>query len=626
MTDYCTIGPVTVKDAHLYDNNSVEIGGTESFTIITTNRQARQIMGLSDRNSEKESYGNLNLISGDGSWGVVWIDTSTTLTDNDFIGHRGWYKITSAAPTTDLGATYVHLEVTVEKLSQNERDYLLMDYTPGVGDGTTISNGYTDTSVNYILNEDFSDFDTSDVWYTAQYQDATTPLATPIGGDLELWGYRETAGTEGYVWTETRATHNGPSDALTLEWGAAVLTTPSSGYDHAYTLLTPYVRSTDGWSIADSIWFTVDASSSKYMYRVFGVNSAGTWSRLIPETTVSTPGITWKVVWSPYSTISANNKITISVDSGSGFVEKYSGHPQISVYQPHYAIFGLDAGGATQAKARYTKLAIYNYDTEEESFDNVVALPCTTPITTADFSRYSEDGLIPCYTNPTTELYFWNDYENYYKGSVKGYNSNYTDTTPQLITWTGETLDPDKFYAHNGLIKLTTSTGTTPVLFSAYASPAGWLDLQIISPGTIRLVKPLYISPERQTYQINDTKWTLQRGKQHVMVEHPDTTLTYTIKDYYDHDAATTTTPSADADITMATQFYCNVYDDADNERFQIVQVDPVTIKSDSIPSADKTGLGWYDNTESSSSKNYYSAIAEEFMKQPYQRVNLRTV
>jgi hypothetical protein len=616
------IGPIELDHTELYDDNTISVSGEENFTIICTNRQARQIMGLAAYTSDKEQIGYLNIHTSNSSWGLVWIDSSLGLSSNEDITHRGWYVITGVEPTTDLGCDYVHLEVTAEKLSGYEYDYLVMDYTPGVNDGTTIDHGYTDNSANYILNEDFSDFDTSTVWTAVQNQAATTPLATPIGGDLELWGYGETAGTGGYVWSQTQATHTGPSDGLTLEWGMSILTTPSSSWSTAAAFFTNNSRSTDAWSFNDTIYCTMSANSSGgYMYRVFGINSLGTWSKLVPDTVCATPGTGWKMVWS------SNNNITLSVDVGSGYVEKYKGHPQISTYTPHYAGFMMNTATTGLAQARFTELKIYNYDTVEDAFDNVVVLPCTTPVTSADFSRYGEDGLIPCYTNPTAPLYFWQDADNYYNGSVKGWNSNYTDTTPQLITSTEEVLDSAKFSVDNTLIKLTTSnTATTPVLFSVYASPAGWTDLQILNPGTINLLKPLHIGPERQTYQINDTKWTMQRGKQHIMVEHPSTPITYTRKDYYSHDGGVTTTPEADADISMATTYYANVYNDADVERFQIVQTEPVTIKSDSIPAASITGLGYYDNSESSSSKNYYSTLAGEFMKQPYQKINLRMV
>ena len=106
---------------------------------------------------------------------------------------------------------------------------------------------------------------------------------------------------------------------------------------------------------------------------------------------------------------------------------------------------------------------------------------------------------------------------------MKAYNSNYTDSTT-LVTWNDEILDPDKFYVTNGLIN-NHLFNTTHQSIQHHASPSvGRLNNQ---PRTITLLKPLYVSPERQTYQINGTKWTVQRGKQHVKVEHP-TPLGYT--------------------------------------------------------------------------------------------------
>ena len=95
--------------------------------------------------------------------------------------------------------------------------------------------------------------------------------------------------------------------------------------------------------------------------------------------------------------------------------------------------------------------------------------------------------------------------------------------------------------------------------------------------------------------------------------------------DYYDHDAGQTVTPTS-ADISMRTTYYANVYNTTDDtERFQIIQTEPTIIKSDSIPAASITGLGFYEATPQSTYSSYTS-IAKEFFKQPQTRIKIRKV
>lgn len=613
------IGPIELDHSEIYDDNSVETSGTEQFTLIATNQQARQIMGLA-YSTEKETYNHINMVNTQSNWGVVWVDSSNTLTDNEDITHRGWYIITEAIPTTDLGREYVHLQVTAEKLSSYEHDYLEMDYTPGENDGTIIESSYSDVNHVYPLQDTFTTFDTTDTWSTTVASSMTTVAVTPISGKLNVIGQSDSDGTWGGVFTSSQELMPYPSTLeFDLEWVSA-----PSGYYHYWELyLTPSKPTTWGAENVNGIRFIVAVMPTKTLFKL---------SRYASSV---------KTDWYTYNSLGSSKtpRFKVVVEGGYIYVywDKTAGGTWTKIYSNtlssanvswlangYYVTYKFENRDSTEATVRSSYCNVY-YDSYT-SYDNVVALPCTTPITAADFTRYSEDGSIPCYINPTTNLYFWQDNEYYYNGAVKSYNSNYTDSTPQLVTWTDEIIDPDKFYLTNGLIKLTTTpTGSTPILLSSYTSPAGWQDLQIIDPGTITLVKPLYISPERQTYQINDTKWTLSRGKQHFKVEHPYTSLGYTRLDNYYHDTTTTVTPGADTDISMTSQYYTNIYTDG-TPCFQIIQIDPTTIKSDSIPAADITGLGWYDPTEASASPGYYSTVAAEFHKQVNQRINLRTL
>lgn len=615
------IGPVQLDHSELIDGKSISIDGTEEFTIICTNRQARQIMGLaSEVNSE--TYSHTNIVTSKSPWGVVWIDSSTGCSDNDNFPHRGYYLISNAEPKTDIGSSMVHLTVTATKLSSYEHEYLYMDYTPGVKDGTTIEHGYSDLNTVYALQETFTTFDSPASWGATVKDGMTTgSFSASPAGYLCATGKSNKDGTWNGMHTYYKSKLHYPS---TLEFDLQWRATPA-GYNSSWSVyLTSTAPTTTAALTKSSLRIVLKIAKHGVSYSLIKYNSSGTSSTLKSNISLGTNKTP------KFKVVLANSNITIYSDkTGGGTYIKVYSNSLVSAgmnwmtggFYVAYGFRNQDSTGQTV----YSSF-IDDYYSTMSSYNNIIALPCTTPLTTADFTRYSEDGNIPCYRNPTTDLYYWQDYEHFYDGSVKAYNSNYTDSTPQLVTWNDEILDPDKFYVTNGLIKLTTSsTATTPVLFSIYASPSGWTDLQIINPGTITLLKPLYVSPERQTYQINSTKWTVQRGKQHVKVEHSTTPLGYTEMDYYDHDAGQTVTPTS-ADISMRTTYYANVYNTTDDtERFQIIQTEPTIIKSDSIPAASITGLGFYEATPQSTYSSYTS-IAKEFFKQPQTRIKIRKV
>jgi hypothetical protein len=55
-----------------------------------------------------------------------------------------------------------------------------------------------------------------------------------------------------------------------------------------------------------------------------------------------------------------------------------------------------------------------------------------------------------------------------------------------------------------------------------------------------------------------------------------------------------------------------------------IIKTDPTTIKSDSIPASDVTGIGVYDQMRVSDHADGYVSLSDEFMIQPWHRVGVR--
>lgn len=121
----CTIGPISLDNAHLLDNNefksdrSIELKGniytvkkvepSEKFVIYGTNREIKQMIGLC---KGKDIY---------------WVDTSSELNLDSF-RHRGWYVI-SMDDLELLGPEYAKLTIDARKISGESLEYFEQDYT-----------------------------------------------------------------------------------------------------------------------------------------------------------------------------------------------------------------------------------------------------------------------------------------------------------------------------------------------------------------------------------------------------------------------------------------------------------------------------------------------------------------
>jgi hypothetical protein len=57
-----------------------------------------------------------------------------------------------------------------------------------------------------------------------------------------------------------------------------------------------------------------------------------------------------------------------------------------------------------------------------------------------------------------------------------------------------------------------------------------------------------------------------------------------------------------------------------------IMKKDPTTIKSDSIPASEITGIGVYDQLQPPNSNNYYLSLAREFYRPTRQAIGLQGV
>ena len=624
------IGPFNVTPSHLEDDNTYA-DGTEEFRVLTPHNQALQLQGLASK-TNRADYGNTSVVSAQRSgWGLIPVDTSTPLVTNEDWTHRGYYVINTVEPEVQKGAV-MQSKITAEKIA-NPSDYLTMNYTPGYNDGTVQSFNYTADTVTATVFEDTCNVHAyTDYWCTKSDYSAASSIATTSG--KYVFGVQASSWA---VWGGTLitslASYTPPFTVeFDLEWVAY-----ATSYDQFFSLYitngTPLIwGDLNSGCAANTYYFQIflrmESSQTTYgIWRCAAGNSGDLIARPVLAVGEKTPR--FKVEWLP------GGIATVYVDEAGGSTWTKLWGPAPTGLTFNDLTFAIGLNTRDNATANYAKINNFLiYQNVGTANNNVVPLPAGSDFvdasSPADVYRLSDEGNIPCHVNPGDDLPFsLTTPSSYYKGSVKAYNSYYTGSTPYPVTRSDEVLSPTKFYVKNGLLKLTTNaSASTPIVLSYCVSP-NYTDIQYLGLEGLALttMKPLYISPERHTYQLNDTRWTVWRGKPFVKIEHPNTDVTYTRTTYYVHDGATITSPAANADVTMAATPYCNIYaNSGDTYRFQILQLDPTTIKSDKIPATAQSGIGWYNNTAASPSYDWYVNIAKEFRVQPLTAIGVKTL
>lgn len=630
MVDQCKIGPISIPAAHLKEGNKQGADGSESFSLFLENYKARQIMGLGG-DVVKSTYENMNILSNKGKWGPIPLDTSTSLLDNDNLRHRGFYLLKFPSPKLDFGPRYVELECEAEKIDDLNA-YLNMDYTRGVNDGSIVPNNYSEQVVSQInyLADDFNSFDTTNIWDTPVSSGLTSPSMAVSGGKLVSSGVATTNGTKGVIYTLSKSKFT-PSFKMdfNLEWAAQ-----PAGYHHDYGFyIFPERPASYSQFNPDSTklnWFRVVLSVSSSSVKYYIQKSIKGKKTNINSGTVLNSG---QKVLSVRLVVNKDGSVEVWTDPNGG--TSYS------------KVWGKAQPGIGMDKGFYVGLAMSNYSNVASTVktdyvniytntnfygSNVVCLPAAATLeATPTFYRAGEDGNIPCFDTPLTDLFFRTSIDNYYSGAVLAYNSNYNDATFRVVTGNDDVLSPTKFSMDNSLVKLITDA--TGVNFY-YWNGTAWTFGDKFTTGAINYMKMVYCSPEKCILQINRSYWTMWRGKRFVKVEHPNNSLGYTLRTCYDHDGSVSTSPGANVDITMQTLPYCNMWNKGtgtcttpnptDRYRLQIIKTTPCTIKSDSIPADTITGIGFYDSNISASAYDGSLYNAMEFFTQTEQIITLK--
>ena len=631
MTDACTIGPVSITDAHLFDSNTFNFsnGATQivsSGSTITSKGQFAEEYGFSLICTYEEALQLKGLVE---MGEIIWMNTSD-LTDNDYLQHKGWVILTGLQLTLENPTTLCQAAITYVKISDHEAEYLTMDYSRGIYDGINLVPTYDITSTVYQLQDDGSDITTN--WTTIQeYPTAATTSAATDTAEFDIQVANSVDGaTEAVGWIrcdtlrftppftfETILDRNSLPGAASYPAALGVLFSPnlvaSGSVEIKNKKLGDYLE--PQWNVSNG--------STKFQIASIGPGTTyGTvkWLKngVSMGTTYDEMGL--KVIF--YA--DGNVRVYTDLDTTGTWTEQYYGPSHIINWKNGlYIYLQVKNTDSTSFTGSFQKVEVYNSDAV--AFPNIVTLPYNaTPITAATGTRAGSDGNISYYTNPTTELRFTSAVADLYKGSVKLLSTNNTGADSLQVFSTGHKLTPATTTLQNAFTQLTFDADE--VIIKGY--DAAWQSINKIHyTADIDFIRPLFISPDRVVLQINSTKWTMLRSSPIVTVEHPNEILEYTLRDRYVTGSGTTSAPGAAADIAMTanTDYYMKIHDNAsDSYSLVIGKRDPTTIKSDSLPADNITGIGWFK--KAASGINAADSLVQQWYKQTRTGISLKQI
>lgn len=635
MTDVCIIGPVSIENAHLFDSSSYSFSNSASrivtpgatiikrgnfdesyaFKIICTNDEALQLKGVVEQGE------------------IIWMNTSD-LTDNDYLQHKGWVILTELSMSEE-NDFLVECTISYVKVSDYENEYLTMDYSRGIYDGINIEPSYEIVNtITYLDEEPIVDSTTNWSTYRRAYVkggNGTASFAYDAGNaelDLGITASVDGVYNWAYVICDTHTFTFPFTLEFTMDYNATrtVATAGSMGIGlskNNYGNLSGYFAS----KRSDWLEFYWDVQGGSYFGSRTKKNSKTTINNIVRAIDSSPPANKSCRVKVEFE---ANGKMRVYYDIGvtGNYIQKYYGASNLPTTKNLYLyLWTANKDKDSAFVGSYRDIIIY-YDKEVISFDNIVMMPPDATLqTTASGSRTVEDGTSYYYKNPTTELRYMIDKTKYYQGSVKLLSTNNDDTASRQVFSTGIKLTPTTTTLKNGLTQLTFDADE--VIVSGWDSGA-YHEVNRFDMGTaINLIKPVFINSERVVLQINDTKWTMLRSSPIVTVEHPVTSMAYVLRDTHYHDGGTVGSPfAAAADVTMTdanSGYYAKAYDSGtDTYQLLIVKKDQTTIKSDSLPADEVTGIGWFLKTWSGD--NAADKLAQQWYKQTRTGISLKQI
>jgi hypothetical protein len=638
MTDVCTIGPVSVENAHIFDSNTfnfsnsaeqvVSSGSTITskgqyseeyeFEIICTYDEALQLKGVVEMGE------------------LIWMNTSD-LTDNDYLQHKGWVLLTNLTIELENPTTLVSCQISYVKISDHEAEYLTMDYSRGIYDGNNLTPGYDITTTSYQLQEDGTDATTN--WSAIKYYPTTGSGAGTFtwGTDTAEFDMENKSKTDG-VWFNTWVMCDTKkfTPPFTIDIVLDRNSLPGAGtYPAALGLMFSPNNIPHGnkefvnKKLGDYLEFQWNCSTSSTNLHIAEISKGTTYgsARFLRSNInlgTADADIALRIIFY------ADGKIRVYQDYDTALgspTQIYYGPSNLINYKGglYLYLFVKNREGSASFTGSFDNINIYNANAV--AFPNVVMTPPDAVLSTAATgTRTVEDGTASYYKNPTTELRYLIDKSKYYQGSVKLLSTNNDDSASRQVFSTGIKLTPATTTLKNGMTRLTFDADQ--VILSGYSAGAYNEIDRFEFTADIDFIRPLFINSERVVLQINDTKWTMLRSSRVVTVEHPNTDFDYTFRDTYVTGAGVIAPdPAAGADVAMTadTDYWLTTYDAAaDTYQLLIGKRDPTTIKSDNIPADTITGLGWYKKADAG--EDAADSLIQQWYKQTRTGISLKQI
>jgi hypothetical protein len=632
MTDTCTIGPVSILDAHLFDANTFEFSNSatrvvSSGSTITTKGQFSESYKFEVICSYDEALQLKGLVE---QGELVWMNTSD-LTDNNYLQHKGWVLLIGLSIELENPTTLAKCAIEYLKISDHEAEYLTMDYSRGFYDGINLVPTYDITTTSYDLQDDGSDITTN--WSVIQeYPTTATTSAATDGAEFDLATASGTDGRYATGWIrcdtmkfyppftfETVLDRNALPGAGAYPANIRVMFSPnlimSGDIEYVNKKLGDYLEVS---------WNLYNTSTNMHVVNLSpstGKSGIIKWMKTGINLGTAFAECGLKIEFQA----DGNIRVYTDLDTTGTWTQQYYGPSNIINYNNGFWIY-LEVANtdSTSFTGSFHKAEVYNAD--DIAFPNIVCLPYNSTVsTTATGNRTGSDGNIPYYTDPSTELRFLSATADLYKGSVKLLSTNNTAAASRQVLGTDIKLTPTTTTLQNAFTQLTFDADE--VIIKGWDGGA-WNAINTIHfTADIDFIRPLFVNPDRVVLQINDTKWTMLRSSPIVTVEHPNTVLEYTLRDRYVTGSGTTSAPGAAADIAMTadTDYYMKIHDNAsDSYSLVIGKRDPTTIKSDSLPADNITGIGWFK--KAAAGINAADSLIQQWYKQTRTGISLKQI
>lgn len=419
----CKIGPIEIDRPYTYDdgdvNNfplSIEKYLSPGRRIITSSIQDKE-EGFSvkcDKFTAKQVVG----LAGQGD--LQWVDGSILVDSRDGIPHRGWTYLGECS-LEQYPTHLAKLNIAVEILAQDENQILLMDYLKGDYDQLLV--GYDEDAREYLVQDTFASFSNL-IWTDAESYRMSDQLIYPSSGTLYLQG-KKASGNSGSMFTQAKSTLPAKCTIETgIDFNVGYTPTVNSTI-YLYIVLTTNPDfnsfvSDSGLALPDwsdtiiiAAGCYINGGAKSYSYHMIHADEEGHLHNLCGTTFVSAGEYDFKIE------LGEDGYLKLYCDD----VEKYAGPSGLSTVEE-----GLYTGmvfhiidSATPSATYYMKSTYFDVYTDRTFPEQVLLPPNSIPVGTPDDYRQTMWGDLPLFENPTEDVKFQVDPDDYDKGSPKAY-------------------------------------------------------------------------------------------------------------------------------------------------------------------------------------------------------------